>query len=423
MKEELKHFLDTCSPRWRARKILQQYPQFADYLNSLYPNVLLNIQIYSFLNNQSPYCKVCSHPINSLGKVTCSVACRTIADKQIITDRLGKAAETLRQKYGVSNICAIEGAQAKRQRTMMSKYGSRVSDLTRQKARERSNDLQLKGRKTIKEKYGIDNVSQLPSVKEKKKQSMIKKYGVDNPSQIHLSDLAFQTLTNKNLLEDFLKDRSMIEASTELNVNLTSLYRRCNEFGIGNFAQNSSYEAEIDQWLKTFPVKYVRNTRSIIKPLELDFYFPDHNLAIEFNGLSHHSEFLGKHIRNNNIDFKTYHYKKWKECDERGITLISIFEDEWNNKKEIIKHKIMRMLGLNSCKSIGARQIQVVDPADKSAIIALLDKHHWQGSIKNFQVGIEARYHDQLIGAMTFSKNKDKTYILSRYCISQLLHD
>ena len=91
----------------------------------------------------------------------------------------------------------------------------------------------------------------------------------------------------------------------------------------------SSYESEIAGYISTFHSgELIRNSRDIISPLELDIYYPEKKIAIEFNGDYFHStEFKSK----------DYHYNKFKYCREKDILLVSIFERYWNSDKEIIK--------------------------------------------------------------------------------------
>ena len=88
--------------------------------------------------------------------------------------------------------------------------------------------------------------------------------------------------------------------------------------------------------------KILYNTKSIISPQELDIYLPDVNLAIEFNGTYWHSTKANK--------YKYYHQNKFKVCLAKGIRLIQIYEDEWNDsrKQEIIKNIIRRAIGLDN---------------------------------------------------------------------------
>lgn len=97
---------------------------------------------------------------------------------------------------------------------------------------------------------------------------------------------------------------------------------------VGN-VMASPCEDEIADYIATFydeaPVK---NSRAIIAPFELDLYYSDAKIAIEYNGDYWHST-LFKH--------KDYHYNKFITCLNNGILLVSIFESEWATKHDLIK--------------------------------------------------------------------------------------
>ena len=85
----------------------------------------------------------------------------------------------------------------------------------------------------------------------------------------------------------------------------------------------SKNEDEIADIISNFyPVE--RNNRSILGGLELDMYIPSCKVAIEYNGLRWHSEQFKPD--------KNYHLNKLLKCQEKGIKLIQIFEDEYLKK-------------------------------------------------------------------------------------------
>lgn len=92
----------------------------------------------------------------------------------------------------------------------------------------------------------------------------------------------------------------------------------------------SCQEDEIADYISTFyNGECIRNSRNIISPLELDLYYPEKKIAIEFNGDYWHSN---KHKN------KNYHYKKYIKCRNKDTLLVSIFESAWCNYKENIKN-------------------------------------------------------------------------------------
>ena len=91
----------------------------------------------------------------------------------------------------------------------------------------------------------------------------------------------------------------------------------------------SKYEDEIADYISTFYFgELIRNSRNIISPLELDLYYPEKKIAVEFNGDYWHNE---------SRVTSDYHYNKFKKCFDSGIILVSIFEHEWLSNKELIK--------------------------------------------------------------------------------------
>ena len=139
---------------------------------------------------------------------------------------------------------------------------------------------------------------------------------------------------------------------------------------------------------------------------EIDVYIPSLNLGIEYNGLHWHSERLGKD--------KNYHLDKLNKCNEQGIKLIQIFEDEWINHREICESKLKQICGLNRNPKIFARKCKVVEITDKNEVYEFLDKNHIQGRT-GFTIALGAYYNNELVGVMTFKKEKNGYWDLNRF--------
>lgn len=92
----------------------------------------------------------------------------------------------------------------------------------------------------------------------------------------------------------------------------------------------SSRENELYEFIKTFyNGKCIRNYRDLLYPYELDLYYPEKRIAVEFNGDYWHSRQNGKS--------DDYHYRKFKKCLSKGILLVSVFESAWNKTSDSIK--------------------------------------------------------------------------------------
>ena len=108
----------------------------------------------------------------------------------------------------------------------------------------------------------------------------------------------------------------------------------------------SKYEQEIADYIATFYTgELIKNSHKIIPPLEIDLYYPEKKIAIEFNGDYWHSDkFKDEH----------YHTDKYSECKKNGILLASIFESEWNNKRDSIK-EYLKDLFANKLNSLSIK--------------------------------------------------------------------
>ena len=140
---------------------------------------------------------------------------------------------------------------------------------------------------------------------------------------------------------------------------------------------------------------------------------PELNIGIEYDGLKWHSD---------EFKDKNYHLNKTEECKKLGIRLVHIFEDEWMNKKEIIKSIIRNIIGKTENK-IYARKciIQNVNDNEKKEF---LEKNHIQGNV-NSQINL-GLYHDgELVSLMCIGKPRinlgrktslEDEYELLRFC-------
>jgi hypothetical protein len=191
----------------------------------------------------------------------------------------------------------------------------------------------------------------------------------------------------------------------------------------GQFSKN---EKEILKFIESFYTKtIINNTKRVLSDRkELDIYLPDDKIAIEYNGLFWHSEekLSEKALFQNypQLLAKNYHLMKTEECERKGIRLIHIFENDWENNQEIIKSKLKHILGCNQdLPKIFARkcEIKVIDIKTKDDF---LNKNHIQGADKSSSVLLGLYYNDILCAVMTFfvsnKKNTDNIeYNLSRY--------
>lgn len=174
----------------------------------------------------------------------------------------------------------------------------------------------------------------------------------------------------------------------------------------------SNAELELFDFIKQYFDDIENRNRTIIKPLELDIVIPSKKIAIEYCGLYWHSELSGKS--------KYYHLDKLERCNKEGYRLITIFEDEWLYKKDIVKNMLLNILDKSDSKSVYARNCKIKE-INSAAKNKFLDKFHIQGEDRA-TIKLGAFYKDNLIAVMTFNHgsiakcNVSDGYELSRFC-------
>lgn len=181
-------------------------------------------------------------------------------------------------------------------------------------------------------------------------------------------------------------------------------------------------ETELFNFVKQLlpTVTIIPNDRTVLHGRELDILIPALNIAFEFNGLYWHSEAAG------GKDSK-YHLWKSQLAWKNGIRLISIFEDEWTAKQEIVKSRIRHILGKSgSSIVVGARKctLSAITALDKNTF---LTDYHIQGSdVSGIRYG--AYYKETLVGVMTFTSTSmvkggnGSLYELNRFAVKPGYH-
>lgn len=303
---------------------------------------------------------------------------------------------------------------------------------------------------TYRQRYGADNPQKNKEVREKTETTNYKKYNGPAPLCDHdivkkmqktnfarynglspmndpaISERCVETRRKsylKNLKEKcsditfLFEDQEFVKANRHHEFQCNScdhyFYTR---LGDGRYPEcpkclkktgRSKPERELFKLLSDNGVVFQQNTKSIIPPLELDFYIPNNNLAIEFNGLFWHHEGAGKD--------SNYHLNKTIECEKNGIELFHVFENDWINYKPIVESRILNKLGLNRNK-IFARKCEIQNINTREAK-EFLERTHVSG-YANATVKIGLFYDMKLVSVMTFGKprfNKHYEWELIRF--------
>ena len=156
-------------------------------------------------------------------------------------------------------------------------------------------------------------------------------------------------------------------------------------------ATKSKPEDELANFLGLY-TKVVRRNRVVLAPKEIDIWLPEYNLGVEFHGLYWHTDKkVGKQ-----------HRHKWELAEKAGIRLIQIFSDEWTGKQDIIKSRLLAMLG--KCETRQARKL-VSTQIDSDCAREFLQSVHIQGA------GKASKYYglydnDLLVAVASFASSR-----------------
>lgn len=305
---------------------------------------------------------------------TCSIECRKKLNSR-------HTAEALMKKYGNPVGANSKSGKEKAKKTKLEKYGSETYNNRELAAKtclerfgSRSYPSSKDGRKKLSEierRFHQDNSSEtarqvyakrgLILDKEADRESIIEKYEIlvnDEKFNEFLIGLA-KKLGRKPFYEDIVKvlgcqtstlarKRSRNKTINDLiNVNKDSyLETLVNDQLIANNMKEDRFKNSIGKGT------YWRRSRRIIPPLELDFYIPAMRIAFEVQDFATHSKNSDKDptegIWSNRLHYKngpTYHTMKRNRCNDIGIVVHELWEDEI--RSDILSRKIKDILEEN----------------------------------------------------------------------------
>ena len=168
----------------------------------------------------------------------------------------------------------------------------------------------------------------------------------------------------------------------------------------------SKPETELREYVTGLGFECHKN-RKILNGKELDLYIPEKRIAIEFNGNKWHTEWFGGKGR-------AYHLSKLEACQEKNVRLFQIFEDEYATNKRLVLSKISHILGVSgNSKRIRGHKCSVKYIEDTLAK-EFLEINHIQGFVES-SIYIGAFYNNQLVGVMSFKKETDRIWLLTRF--------
>jgi hypothetical protein len=415
-------------------------------------------------------CKTCKIPTKfhsiSRGYIKfCSHAC-AIVDKDVAKKRKDGTVTAMMEKYGVSNPGQIPGHNEKVKQTCLEKYGdanfvnpekAKQTTIERYGVEHYSQTATYKAsvKETNLREHGVEHHTQRPEFIEKMRAYSLENYGFSHSwlsqesrdktratclanggytlqrpetakfalkahrDQFNARLAAFK-FDNVELLDvekrlfrclrcnkEFLKDKDI-----GLSKGNPQKFPRCLScYPIHTLNKCSLFHQEVyGYFINTLGIgrnEIIENDKSVLKESnkEVDLYIPSKNIAFELNGNIWHTEIYGGKAPG-------YHLNKTEICEKNGIRLIHIFEDEWIDKRELVKEKLAYLVGMRANKpAIYARRC-VIKPVEASMANFFLETNHLQGGETGSSVRLGAFYKvedkDMLVAVMSFGQPRER---------------
>lgn len=393
--------------RWKNFKL--NFPELANDFKNYFKDTLETdkpTEIYYRIKNdilEKPKCPVCGNLCSFKNldrgyKKYCTEKCRKSEIGKKLSLKIRKNNSI--KKYGVDDPSKTKEVRKKFEKTMLLKYGVKHAlclkenkNIVIKKLKLKEKESVEKAKQTNLKKYGVTSVFLLKENQEKSRKSshekskkyIKEKYGYDidflksgfikvhNGCKIH-GDIEMPLPIFENRIK---------EGRTKIICPI------CNP--IKKQIGSSFMEKYICNFLKNNNINFIQHDRKILNGKELDIFIPDKNLAIECNGVYWHSE-----IRKPN---KNYHQEKTKKCAEKNIQLIQIWEDDFNDKLNIIMDSLKSKLGLLKNK-IYARKCEIKN-LDSKETKQFLIENHIQGNV-NSHINLGLTFNNKLVAVMTF---------------------
>lgn len=331
-----------------------------------------------------------------------------------------KAKQTTMKNFGVYYPGQSEEVKEKIRVTNLEKYGTE-SSFRSEKVKEKikatnikrlgvaypmqSADIREKSKEACMEKYGVEYASQSPEIREKIKATNIERYGVESPLQNPdimqkvintnierygvpnpLQNPAIRQRVLKTFQDNRVKNNDFLIGYTASNKMLckcphpecTKCEEKCYEIDCATrwsrvndgtelctkllpiqtaHIKDTSIEIAVRGMLDECGIEYITSDRKILNGKELDIYIPELNTAIECNGVYWHDD---------DTRGAKYHMNKWRACGNKGISLISLWED-WIVKKPLaVRSLLLAELGVAD-HLITVDPDEIYDVSDKEA--------------------------------------------------------
>lgn len=282
------------------KKIFESNKELAEYCEQLYKQEPQYETVYNVFrciakNIELNKCLNCGKTLTYTAYITkkkyCTAQCAhadpnwrlQFKNKVVTKEQLEKSRQTCLKKYGVTNISQLNSIKEKKKQTVLKHFGTEFP--------MQSKEIMDKSKKTLKEKYNVEHISQVDVIKESKH---YKKAIINFKNLNKYSEYVIPNFTFDEYLKNGLNNQSWICVKcgkpfvqkyqyTTRHIKSLSCCPRC----LNCYPFISGYsnkEKDILLFIKSiYKGEIIENDKNLIKPYELDIVIPEFKLAIEFN--------------------------------------------------------------------------------------------------------------------------------------------
>ena len=293
---------------------------------------------------------------------TCSLECSIKLSEQTCLKKYGvknasqnkeikaKKEETCFEHYNVKYPKQSQEIKEKSYKTCLERYGTKIPSQVeefKEKAKQTFNEhydnqarktgsIRLKTIETNLKKYNAPTPFENENIKQNFKNKMLEKYGVENPSQAEeIKNKRIKTMLDKFGAEVYSK-------SDDYKNKIDIIINKClNTKRKNNTFNCSSKEKEIEILLKERFPNLKTQYKSEEYPFLCDFYIPELNLYIEYQG--HFSHGFKPFVGTENDLKKLYN---WQEKVKQGKPSYKQAIETWTIR-DPLKRKIVKENNLN----------------------------------------------------------------------------
>jgi hypothetical protein len=314
------------------------------------------------------------------------------------------------EKWGVENVFQLESTKEKTKKTNLEKFGvefiSQSNELKvkikESKSKLDNESINQKRKYTNLEKWGVENVSQSQEVKKSKEKKYIQNWNSNhNKKSERFRKENFKIANDENYLRYLENGTSLFKCDNNILHNF--------EINIDNYVVRKKHNtvlctvcSPIGKHQSGQEIKLYNYIKSIYNgEIVQNFKIDRVEIDIYLPELKSGLEMNGIYWHSDKYKDKSFHLNKSNFFEKKGIRLIHIWEDDWKQKNEIIKSQIRSLIGINN--KIHARKCKVIEIKDVKLVREFLNNNHIQGYV-NSNIKLGLFYNEELVSLMTFDK-------------------